>query len=123
MLTDIAHAADLLRPVYDELDGADGFVSVEVSPDLAHDTQRHDRAGKRAVAAAGPPERDDQDPGHAEGIPAITETLAAGINVNITLIFSLARYAEVIEAFLAASSVGSIAATTSAASRRSRRSS
>ena len=52
--TDIAHAADILRPYYDELDGADGFVSIEVSPDLAHDTDGDDRAGAGAVGPARP---------------------------------------------------------------------
>ena len=88
-------------PVYDELDGADGFVSVEVSPRARARHRRHDRAGPGAVRPARPAQRDDQDPGDAEGLPAIEETIAAGINVNVTLIFSLERYDEVIEAYLA----------------------
>ena len=72
------------------------------TPDLAHDTDA-DRStqAQELFATARPAERDDQDPGHAEGLPAITETIAAGINVNVTLIFSLARHDEVIEAYLA----------------------
>jgi transaldolase len=99
VLHDIRAAADLLRPSYDAAAGADGFVSVEVSPELAHQTAAtieqaralHERADRDNVLI--------KIPGTAEGIPAIEETLAAGVNVNITLIFSLARYAEVIEAY------------------------
>jgi transaldolase len=99
VIDDIRHAADVLRPTYDELDGADGFVSVEVAPDRAHETAAtveqvhwlHDKAGRPNVLV--------KIPATAEGIPAIEQCLAEGISVNITLIFSLARYAEVIEAY------------------------
>jgi transaldolase len=102
VLEDIGHAADRLRPVYDELDGADGFVSVEVSPNLANDTQGTIEQAEQLWQRLGRPNVMIKIPATLEGLPAITETLAAGINVNITLIFSLARYDQVIEAFLAA---------------------
>ncbi len=99
--TDIEHAADVLRPVYDELGGADGFVSVEVSPDLAHDTAGTVRQAKELWARLDRPNVMIKIPATIEGIPAIAETLSAGINVNVTLIFSLDRYQQVIDAFLA----------------------
>jgi len=98
--TDIAHAADVLRPVYDRLEAADGFVSVEVSPDLAHDTAGTIRQAKELWERLARPNVMIKIPGTREGIPAVVDTLAAGINVNITLIFSLERYQQVIEAFL-----------------------
>ncbi len=98
--TDIASAADLLRPLYDQLDGADGFVSVEVSPDLAHDTDGTIAQAQELWDRLARPNVMIKIPATSEGLPAITATLAAGINVNVTLIFALERYAEVIEAFL-----------------------
>jgi transaldolase len=86
--------------VYDELDGADGFVSIEVSPDLAHDTAGTVREAKELWERIARPNVMIKIPATLEGIPAISETLAAGINVNITLIFSLERYQQVIDAFL-----------------------
>jgi transaldolase len=99
--SDIEHAADVLRPVYDKLDGADGFVSIEVSPDLEHDTAGTVRQAKELWARIARPNVMIKIPATLEGIPAISETLAAGINVNVTLIFSLERYQQVIDAFLA----------------------
>jgi transaldolase len=101
VLTDIAHAADRLRPIYDELDGADGFVSVEVSPNLAHDTDATIAQARELWQRLGRPNVMIKIPATPAGIPAITEVLSAGINVNVTLIFSLRRYEEVIEAFAA----------------------
>jgi transaldolase len=98
--TDIASAADVLRPLYDELDGADGFVSVEVAPDLAHDTEGTIAQAQELWDRLARPNVMIKIPATREGLPAITASLAAGINVNITLIFALQRYAEVIEAFL-----------------------
>jgi len=100
VLTDIRHAADRLRPVYDELGGADGFVSVEVSPNLAHDAAGTVAQAKDLWARVDRPNVMIKIPATAEGIPAITESLAAGLNINVTLIFSLDRYRQVIEAFL-----------------------
>jgi len=98
--TDIASAADVLRPLYDELDGADGFVSVEVAPDLAHDTEGTIAQAQELWDRLARPNVMIKIPATREGLPAITASLAAGINVNITLIFALQRYAGVIEAFL-----------------------
>ena len=86
---------------YDEWHGGDGFVSIEVNPDLAHDTEAHARAGAGPVRPARPAERDDQDPGDPRrSARRSRDAIAAGINVNITLIFALERYQEVIEAYL-----------------------
>jgi len=98
--TDIEHAADVLRPVYDQLDAADGYVSIEVSPELAHDTAATTQQAKELWERLARPNVMIKIPATPEGIPAITDTLAAGINVNVTLIFSLERYQSVIEAFL-----------------------
>jgi transaldolase len=97
---DIAHAADVLRPSFERLDGADGFVSVEVSPELARDTATTIRQAKELWERLARPNVMIKIPGTVEGLPAITETLAAGINVNVTLIFSLERYHQVIDAFM-----------------------
>jgi transaldolase len=98
--TDIAHAADLLGPHYDEWNGADGFVSVEVSPDLAHDTDGTIAQARELWSRLDRPNVMIKIPATAAGIPAIAATLGAGINVNVTLIFGLDRYAEVMHAFL-----------------------
>ncbi len=98
--TDIGHAADRLRPLYDQLEGADGFVSVEVSPELAHDTTETVTQAKELWARLNRPNVMIKIPATPEGIPAITQVLDAGINVNVTLIFALQRYREVIDAFL-----------------------
>jgi transaldolase len=98
--TDIEHAADVLRPVYDRLETADGYVSVEVSPDLAHDTAATTQQAKELWERLARPNVMIKIPGTAEGLPAIADTLAAGINVNVTLIFGLERYQDVIGAFL-----------------------
>lgn len=99
-LEDIRDAADLLRGVYDETDGQDGFVSLEVSPHLARDTKGTVKEAKRLWRLVRRPNLMIKIPATEEGLPAISEAIAAGINVNVTLIFSLARYLEVIEAYL-----------------------
>ena len=91
----------MLRPIYDRLDASDGYVSIEVSPDLAHDTAGTIRQASELWARLGRPNVMIKIPATLEGIPAIVETLGAGINVNVTLIFSLDRYEQVIGAFLA----------------------
>ncbi|HEV7524607.1 MAG TPA: transaldolase [Acidimicrobiia bacterium] len=98
---DIEHAADVLRPLYDQLDATDGYVSVEVSPDLAHDTAGTVRQAAELWERLARPNVMIKIPATLEGVPAIEQTLAAGINVNVTLIFSLERYEQVIGAFLA----------------------
>jgi len=97
---DIATAADVLRPTFDRLDGADGFVSLEVAPELAQDTAATNRQAKELWDRLARPNVMIKIPATVEGLPAITETLAAGINVNVTLIFSLERYRQVIDAFM-----------------------
>jgi transaldolase len=99
--SDIAHARDILRPFYEEWDGADGFVSVEVSPDLARDTDGTVAQAKELWARLDRPNVMIKIPATAEGVPAITAALAAGVNVNVTLIFGLGRYDEVLDAFIA----------------------
>jgi transaldolase len=98
--TDIANAADLLRPVFDSAGGGDGFVSVEVDPDLAHDTDDTVTQAAELFARLDKPNVMIKIPGTTECLPAITDTIAAGINVNVTLIFALKRHAEVIDAYL-----------------------
>jgi transaldolase/glucose-6-phosphate isomerase len=98
---DIQRAADLFRPVYEELAGGDGFVSLEVSPLLAHDTAGTIAEARRLWAAVDRPNVMIKVPGTPEGIPAIRQLIGEGINVNVTLLFGLPRYREVAEAFLA----------------------
>jgi transaldolase len=98
--TDIENAADVLRPTYDRLDAADGYVSIEVSPDFGHDTTSTIAQAKELWERIARPNVMIKIPATLEGLPAITATLGAGINVNVTLIFSLERYQQVIGAFL-----------------------
>lgn len=100
VLEDIADAADVFRPVYDKLHGEDGFVSIEVSPLLARDTKGTIAEAKRLSETLGRPNVMIKIPATPEGIPAIEESLAAGININITLIFSNEVYKQVMEAYL-----------------------
>ncbi len=97
---DIQMAADILRPVYDALDGADGYVSLEVSPHLARDTAGTLEEARRLWGRVARPNLMIKVPATAEGIPAVEELLAEGINVNITLMFSLAHYEDVAQAYL-----------------------
>jgi len=97
---DIQMAADVLRPVYDESDGADGFVSLEVSPHLAHDTEGTICAAKRLRAAVGRPNVMIKVPATPAGIPAIEELIAAGVSVNVTLMFSMKHYEAVARAYI-----------------------
>ncbi len=98
---DVRDAADIFRPVFDATGGEDGRVSIEVSPDLAHDTEATVAEAKKLWAKVDRPNALIKIPATKAGIPAITVTLAAGIPVNVTLIFSLDRYADVIDAYLA----------------------
>ena len=99
-IADIRAAADLFRPVYDESGGGDGFVSLEVSPLLAHDTEATVKEADRLWARVDRPNLMVKIPATEAGIPAIERSIAAGININITLIFSRERYLEVMEAYL-----------------------
>lgn len=100
-IEDIQMACDRLRPLYDASGGLDGRVSLEVSPRLAHDTAGTIAAAKRLHAAVARENVMIKIPATVAGLPAITETLAAGISVNVTLIFSLARYRQVMDAHAA----------------------
>jgi transaldolase len=101
-IEDIQRAADLFRGVYDDSDGADGFVSLEVSPELAHDTEGSLHEARRLWDAVKRPNVMIKIPGTEEGLPAIEEALADGINVNVTLLFSLDGYERVMERYLVA---------------------
>jgi len=99
---DVCRAADLFRPVFDAAGGADGFVSIEVGPRLANDTEGSIREARRLWAACDRPNVMVKIPGTAAGVPAIRQCLAEGININITLLFSVSRHREVMEAYLSA---------------------
>ena len=99
-IEDIQMAADVLRAVYDETGGADGYVSFEVSPHLAHDTQGTIKEAKRLRAAVARPNVMIKVPATPEGIPAIEELIAEGVNVNITLMFSMRHYEAVARAYI-----------------------
>jgi len=101
-VADIQRAADALAPVYAESNGADGFISLEVSPTLAYDSTRTIQAAESLWKKVAHPNLMIKVPGTTEGLPAIRTLLAAGINVNVTLIFSLAQYEAVLEAYLCA---------------------
>jgi transaldolase/glucose-6-phosphate isomerase len=100
-LDDIQRTADILRPVYEQTGGADGYVSLEVNPNLAHDTNGTIAEARRLFAALGRPNVMIKVPATPAGIPAIETLIGEGINVNVTLIFSLAHYEVVAEAYLA----------------------
>jgi transaldolase len=99
-LEDIQHVAYLLRPTYDRTDGRDGFVSLEVSPGLAHDTEGTIAEARELWTRVNRPNVMIKVPATLEGIPAIRELTGDGINVNITLLFGLPRYREVADAYI-----------------------
>jgi transaldolase len=97
---DIHDALSILRPVYDASDGLDGYVSVEVDPSLARDTAGTIDSARHLWSVIARPNLFVKVPATAEGVPAIRQMIAEGCNINVTLIFSLERYDEVIEAYL-----------------------
>ena len=99
-LEDLTRAADLLRPIYDRTNGVDGWVSLEVSPLLAHDTASTLAAAKSLHTRAGRPNLLIKIPGTKEGLPAIEEAIFSGIPINVTLLFSHEQYIAAAEAFL-----------------------
>jgi transaldolase len=99
-LADITRAADLFRPIHGKTDTVDGWVSLEVSPLLAHDTATTLREAKELFARAGRPNLFIKIPGTKEGLPAIEEAIFAGIPINVTLLFSREQYLAAAEAFL-----------------------
>ena len=98
---DIRAATQALRPVYDASGGRDGFASLEVAPTLAHDTNGTVEEARRLWAAVGEPNVMIKVPGTPEGLPAITQLIGEGVNVNVTLIFSLDAYRQVMDAYIA----------------------
>ncbi|MDF0643803.1 MAG: bifunctional transaldolase/phosoglucose isomerase [Nitrospira sp.] len=99
-LNDVQRTADLFRRVYEQTEGRDGFVSLEVSPQLAHDAAKTVEDARRLWHALDRPNVMIKVPGTREGVRAIRQLIAEGINVNVTLLFGLSRYREVVEAYL-----------------------
>jgi len=99
-LSDLTRAADLFRPVYERTNGVDGWVSLEVSPLLAYDTKSTLAAAKELFARAGRPNLFIKIPGTKEGLPAIEESIFAGVPINVTLLFSREQYLAAADAFL-----------------------
>jgi transaldolase len=97
---DIFGALDVFAPLYEAADGGDGFVSVEVDPGLAHDTAGTVAAARHLHGTIDRPNLFVKIPATAEGVPAINTMIAAGKSINVTLIFSLERYADVMEAYI-----------------------
>lgn len=97
---DVRWACDVLRPLYDASDGVDGRVSIEVDPRLAHDTERTIAEARQLWWLVDRPNLLVKIPGTKAGLPAISQCLAEGISVNVTLLFSVERYAEVMDAFI-----------------------
>ena len=98
---DIQDAADVLHPIYERTNGHDGFVSLEVAPDLANDTGATIAEARRLHAVVGRPNLMIKIPATSAGLPAITEVIGSGINVNVTLMFSLQNYIDVANAYIA----------------------
>jgi transaldolase len=99
-LTDLRQAADLFRPIHDRTNGVDGWVSLELSPLLAYDTAKSIAEARRLHAAAGRPNFFIKIPGTPQGIPAIEESIFAGVPINVTLLFSREQYLAAAEAYL-----------------------
>ena len=100
-VADIQRADDLFRPLYDRIDGRDGFVSLEVSPHLAYDTEATIAEARTLWKSVNRPNLMVKVPGTRQGIPAIKQLISEGITVNVTLLFGLPRYREVAEAYIA----------------------
>jgi transaldolase / glucose-6-phosphate isomerase len=101
-IEDVQMACDVFRPTYDATEGADGFVSIEVSPKLAHDTQGTISEAKRFFKEVNRPNVMIKIPGTKEGVPAIEECLFSGVNINITLLFAVQAYEQVAWAYIRA---------------------
>jgi transaldolase len=98
---DVKDAADIFRDLYNQMDGSDGYVSLEVNPHLAHDTNGTIEEARRFWKALDRPNVLIKVPATKEGLPAIKQLVSEGINVNVTLLFGLPRYREVAEAYIA----------------------
>ena len=101
LIEDVQAAADVMRPVYDRERGGDGFVSIEVSPEIAGDTERTIDAARELQMRAPRPNVMVKIPATPAGLPAIQARIAEGANINVTLIFAVERYVKVVEAYLA----------------------
>jgi transaldolase len=99
-IDDIRLATDLLRPVYESTEGADGYASLEVSPHLAHNTEETIAEARRLFAAVDRPNLMIKVPGTPEGVPAIEELIGSGINVNVTLLFAQSAYEAAARAYI-----------------------
>jgi len=99
-IADIRETARQLRPIYDLTDGADGFACLELPPKLAHDTRGSIETARQLWSALAEPNVMIKVPGTPEGVPAIEELIATGVNVNVTLLFSLASYEAVAQAYI-----------------------
>jgi transaldolase len=97
---DIRHACDIFRPIYEESNGLDGYVSIEVPPTIAHDTEATIKEAKRYYEVIGRENVMIKIPGTINGLPAVEATIAAGINVNITLLFAVQNYIEAAWAYI-----------------------
>lgn len=91
---DIRHACDIFRPIYEETDGLDGYISIEVPPNIARDTESTIHEARRYYREIGRPNVMIKIPGTPEGLPAVEQAISEGINVNITLLFSVQSYVE-----------------------------
>jgi transaldolase len=100
LIEDVSAAADVLRPVYDRERGGDGFVSIEVSPEIAGDTEKTVQAARDLHERAARPNVMVKIPATPAGLPAIEAMIAEGVNINVTLIFAVERYVKVVESFL-----------------------
>lgn len=100
-MEDIRAAADLLRPAYDRSEGRDGYASLEVSPNLAHDTEATVAEALRLFAALDRPNAMIKVPATPQGLPAVRRLIGHGLNINVTLIFSLEAHRQVMEAYIA----------------------
>jgi transaldolase len=100
VLDDIGHAADLFLPVYERTKGRDGYVSIEVSPHLAYETDKTVKQAIRLWEKLHRPNILIKVPGTRQGLPAVRQLIAKGINVNVTLLFGLGRYREILETWL-----------------------
>src|SRR4051812_17206066 len=96
----VQDACDVLRPIYDESEGADGFVSLEVDPDIAFDTDKTIEMARHYWGVVDRPNVMIKIPGTSEGVPAIEEMIYEGVNINVTLLFAVDSYARVAEAYI-----------------------
>ncbi|MBD2312703.1 transaldolase [Desertifilum sp. FACHB-1129] len=100
VFSDIRNACDILRPIYDSTDGLDGYVSIEVPPNIAHDTETTIQEARRYYQAIGRPNVMIKIPGTDKGLPAVEQVISEGINVNVTLLFSVDSYKETAWAYI-----------------------